>query len=198
MKYAAILLCFGAFVGCSSIPQFAPPEITPPALLIQHSLPAIPIAIAHQGLTLDMNIYIAEDGTVRSVQFKRGSGDSDWDAQASTVIKQWKYSPARLGEQPIRMWVHQSARIELADPVYISLGTILCKTQEEADSIYEALNNGKDFAELARDFSKTKYVAEVDIHSYPSHIQKVLMRLETNACSSPVKYGEHYAIFKKL
>lgn len=141
---------------------------------------------------------------VRDAYFNQGSGDNDWDARALNVIKQWKYSPAKVEGKPVRLWVRQTAFIQLAEPVYISLATILCRTPEEAESVYVALKEGEDFASVAQQFSnrykelKTSMTEHVDVYSYPKHIQQILLKLEQNSFSNPVRYGEHYVIFKKL
>jgi TonB family protein len=204
MKTLAVLFCAVCLFGCSSLQQLSTPEVVPPQLLVQHPLPSVPVSLSNNDLTLDMQIYVAEDGSVKSVHFNKGSGDTDWDLRAISVIRQWKYSPARMNNQPVRLWLHQIARIQYAEPIYISVGTILCSTPEEAESLYAALTNGnkgEDDTHLTPTGSnepKTFVTEEVNVYSYPKHIQQVLLSLDRNIFSKPVKYGDHYAIFKRL
>ncbi len=204
MKVFTVLMCLCCFAACTSVQQVAAPEITPPQLLMQHPLPVIPKWIYKRNLKLDMYILVAEDGSVKNVRLHSGIGIAEWDSLAVTVIRQWRYSPARINNRPVRLWLHQASQILLSDPVYISLGAILCSTPEEAESIYTALEQGDDFNALAEKYSAgsrnfgSGIIGEVDIHSYPKEIQDVLLELDTDLFSRPVKYGEHYAIFKRL
>jgi len=206
MKLFAFLFCVvsvGFFGACTSTQQLAS-NISPPSVLKQHPLPPVPKSILRENMRLDMQLYVAEDGSVKIVRFLTGSGDEEWDSQAKAVIAQWQYSPARLDNRPIGLWLHQVARVEYEDPFYIALATILCSTPEEAESVYAALEEGKDFDELAEQHSvvskhsSSNALSKVDVHSYPKNVQQVLLELDQNVFSKPVKYGEHYAIFKRL
>ena len=66
----------------------------------------------------------------------------------------------------------QVALIEYQDPQYVLLAEILCPTSEKADSLYAALENGKNFDELASmqaaepGFEKNE-LGNIDIRVFP-------------------------------
>jgi parvulin-like peptidyl-prolyl isomerase len=86
----------------------------------------------------------------------------------------------------------------------MNLAEILCTTPEEADSVYEAIEQGNDFGELAMRYSVDPsremkgILGEVNINMYPENIYKSLGKLTVNACTKPIKYDDLYVIFKRL
>jgi parvulin-like peptidyl-prolyl isomerase len=81
---------------------------------------------------------------------------------------------------------------------------ILCTTAEEADTVYKALEQGRDFSELAMKYSvdpsreMNGILGEVNINMYPEDIRWTLQKLDVNEYTQPIKYGDLYAIFKRL
>ncbi len=155
-------------------------------------------------MRIELKIHVADDGSVPDVLFLDGSGSDEWDSAASTAIRKWKYSPARYQEKPVSIWLHQTAVIQFSEPQYLLLAEILCQTPEEADSAYALLEQGWSFSDVAEKYSVASSrgmdgrLGTVNIQIYPQQIKIILARLNREQYTSPIKYGERYAIFKRL
>ena len=53
------------------------------------------------------DVYILPDGTVGEIKLKRSSGFARLDEAALDAVRQWRYVPARRGDQPIPYWYVQ-------------------------------------------------------------------------------------------
>lgn len=202
MKRLILFLCFGFLTGCSLLQNTTENNFAP-QLLLQSPLPAVTHAIAKPNLKIEMDLLILEDGSVGKVRFITGSGDQVWDSLATESILQWKYSPAHVDHHSVKIWLHQVAVVEFMDPQYVLLAEILCPTLEDADSIYAALENGKNFDELAAlhktlsNYEKNGDLGKVDIHLYPKNIRSEISYLSRDQYTRPLKYGDKYVIFKR-
>ena len=132
MRFFIILLCLGCLIGCSTMRQTTDASI--PQILIQYPLPIVPESISRTYFGLDIILFVLNDGSVENVRFIKGSGDDSWDSLAIETIKRWRFTPARIDNQPISTWTRLRTTVKYANPQYISLAEILCTTVEEADS----------------------------------------------------------------
>lgn len=202
MRFAIVFLCAICLFGCSSIQRITDASI--PQLLIQSPLPVVPESISRSQFQLDMILFILEDGSVDKARLLKGSGDDSWDSLAIASIKKWRFTPARIDNQPTSTWYRLRTTIRYANPVYFPLAEILCTTEDEADSVYESLGQGKDFSELAVKHSvdpsreKRGLLGEVNINLYPENIRLALEKLPPDGHTKPIKYGDLFAIFKRL
>jgi len=175
-----------------------------PQLLLKHPLPPIPESFSRTSFDLDVVLFILEDGSVSKARLLKGSDDASWDSLAIASIKLWRFTPARTGNQPISTWFHLRTNVRFAELQMMNLAEILCTTPEEADSIYEAIQQGRDFSELAMRYSiappreMNGILGEVNINMYPENIYKSIGKLAINAYTKPIKYGDLYVIFKRL
>jgi TonB family protein len=202
MKRFMFFLLLSLLTGCSLLQQTTENNFAP-QLLIQSPLPVVTQAIARPNLKIEMDLFILKDGSVGKVKLVNGSGDKVWDSLAVETILKWKYSPAQVDHHSVNIWLHQIAIVEYMDPKYLVLAEIICPTVEEADSIYAALENGKNFDDLAAfqsalpDHEKNGDLGNVDIRLYPEHIRSELSYLEKDQYTKPLKYGYKYVIFKR-
>jgi parvulin-like peptidyl-prolyl isomerase len=119
-------------------------------------------------------------------------------------MKQWRFTPARMDNKPVGSWFHMQSTLRYANPQLMNLAEILCTTEEEADSVYRAIEEGQNFSELAMRFSvdpsreMSGILGEVDINLYPEIIRKPLSKLSINEYTKPIQYGDLFAIFKRL
>ena len=145
-----------------------------------------------------------EDGTVGKTRMLKGSGDAAWDSLAVLSLKQWRFTPARVDNKPVGSWFHMQSTIRYADAQFMSLAEILCTSAEEADSVYREIEQGKNFNELAMKYSvdpsreMSGMLGEVNINLFPENIRKPLSKLVIDGYTKPIKYGDLYAIFKRL
>lgn len=188
--------------ACSSTKETA--AIIPPELLYQHPLPAFPKPIQNFQLRIPLEILVTENGTVSEVHFVNSSGNTVWDSAASASIKQWKYSPARLENKPLRIWLRQTAIVRFSEPNYLLLEEIVCNSSQDADSAYALLLRGMAFEEVVSQYSialskeKSGILGNVNIQIYPEHVKNVLAKLTNNEFTKPIRYGERYIIIKRL
>lgn len=202
MKHLVFLICLGFFIGCSSTQKTTDDSL--PQLLKRSPLPVIPTTITQPYFELDMVLYILEDGSVNNVRLLKGSGDSTWDTLAVASVKKWQFIPAHINDQAISTWHHIKTQVRYANPQYCCLAEIICNTKEEAESAYVALERGEEFGKLVEKFStadsreKKGIIGEVDINLYPEYICQLIQKLGKEEFTKPVKYGEQYAIFKRM
>lgn len=201
MKPSVILICLLFLSGCSSIQQTTNNHA--PVLLVQHPFPSIPLSVSQPDVLLAADILIREDGSVADVKLHRGSGIKEWDAVAIATIRTWEYSPMRVNNNPVACWVNQKMRVRIAEPVLYSLSALLFPSYEIADSFYTYLVEGRKFEEVANSVSQFpalgKYIdiGKVDIHQYSEFIRTSLTNLSEGEFTKPIKYDDHYIIFKR-
>lgn len=202
MKRVILFLGVCCLLGCSSMPYVTDTSI--PQLLIQYPLPPVPESMTRPEFQIDMILFILEDGSVGKARLLKGVGDESWDTLAVATIKKWRFTAARMENQPISTWYRLKTTVRSAVPVNMTLAEILCTSADVADSVHEALKQGKDFSELAVKYSvspsrdKKGMLGDVNINIYPENIRKILGRLSPNDFTRPAKYGDLYAIFKRL
>ena len=108
-----------------------------------------------------------------------------------------------LGSRPVQLRISQIAHVIYLAPVMMRLWEIVCSTAAEADSVFSALQAGKEFDSVAMQFSLSNsrtrggYLGEVDIHQFPEEIQIELKRLKPGEFTRPLPLGSYFAIYKK-
>jgi TonB family protein len=202
MKTLVFLVCLVFLAGCTTFQQHDT-AVTQPELLEQTSLPPISGSSFKNNFRLVIRMLIDEEGKVLKAKFIAGSGYEEWDSVALESICNWRFSPARINNNPVKIWVNQIAVIKLQEPMYWSISEILCPTLETANLVYDSLKAGGSFAELAAQYSvaETKaikgYLGKVDVNLYSAPIREKLLKLRDNQFTEPIKYGDKYIIFKK-
>lgn len=203
MKALIFLFSLGIFAGCCTTRPYSD-AITPPQLLEINQLPSVPETIYSPNFVINAEMLVGENGSVSNVKLLNSSGDKEWDSLAVASIERWKFSPARLHDKPIKLLIRRKIKVKFANPVYMNLSEILCRTFDYADSAYQALKNGDDFGKVAERYSiessnkmKGGSLGKVDIYRYPEEIQSQLLGLSENEFTEPISYGENYIIFKR-
>jgi TonB family protein len=202
MRYIALFLCVGSFLGCASTRQSDDPAA--PQLLFQCPLPEIPESIKKPPPQIEMRLFIKEDGSVEKVRLLDQSGNTAWDSLAIERIRQWRFLPARRDSHPVSSWFYLQAAVKYVRPLHFSLAAIFCTTQEEATSLYTALEGGKNFDDLGTRYSTDtsrghfRDLGIINIYSYPEKVRQALLDLDVGEYTEPIKYGDDYAIFKRF
>lgn len=202
MKTLLTFVCVLFIAGCSTV---QPPEtmVVQPELLEQTQLPPITGTFFNQNMRLTIRLLIDEEGNVKKAKFIDGSGNEEWDSVALLSIEKWRFTPARMNNKPVKLWVNQIALVKILEPVYLSMSEILCDSLETANFIYQALLRGENFEFLAAKYSKSPtrllkgYIGKVDVNLYSTTLRAKILRLRDNEFSEPIKYGEKYIIFKR-
>ena len=202
MKVYLLILLMCLIAGCATTQKSPYNEI--PQLLIQYPLPNVPPNIYQPHFFLNMILRIDKVGDVKNVKFLSSSGDTRWDSLARESVMKWKYSPARIKNEAVSVWIKQTAFVEFRNPVFMNLEEILCKNKAIADSVYNMLLNGKDFGTLAKKYSVSKSadkegkIGTVNINRYPKEIRFSISLLNINEFTKPMGFGPEYLIIKRL
>lgn len=202
MKTLMFFICLICLAGCTTLKQ---PDVAvlQPELLEQSPLPPISGSFYKNNFRLVIRMLIDEEGKVLKAKFINGSGNEEWDSIALLSIGNWRFSPAKQNNKPVKIWVNQIALIRIQEPVFWALSEILCGTYENAWMVYDSLKAGGSFADLAGKYSvsETKaikgYLGKVDVNLYSASIREKLLKLKDNEFTEPIKYGDKYIIFKK-
>jgi protein TonB len=62
-----------------------------------------------------LRVLVNEEGRTASVEVNRSSGVESLDQAALEAIKRWRFSPARLGDRPVKSWVRIPVDFRLND-----------------------------------------------------------------------------------
>jgi TonB family protein len=65
-----------------------------------------------QGVTV-LKLRILENGKVGEVLVEKSAGHPDLDMEAATAVKKWLFEPARMGKEPVAVWVLLPVKFEL-------------------------------------------------------------------------------------
>jgi TonB family protein len=65
-----------------------------------------------QGVTV-LKLRILENGRVGEVLVEKSAGHPDLDTEAADAVKRWLFEPARVGKQPVAVWVLLPIKFEL-------------------------------------------------------------------------------------
>ena len=65
-----------------------------------------------QGVTV-LRLRILENGRVGQVLIEQSAGHPDLDMEAADAVKKWLFEPARMGKQPVAVWVLLPVKFEL-------------------------------------------------------------------------------------
>jgi TonB family protein len=62
-----------------------------------------------------LRVLVDEEGKSKSIEVSRSSGSEALDQAATRAIKQWRFSPARIGDKPVASWVRVPIEFRLTD-----------------------------------------------------------------------------------
>jgi protein TonB len=65
-----------------------------------------------QGITV-LKLRVLENGKVGEVKIEQSAGHPDLDLEAAEAVKKWLFEPARMGKQPVAVWVLLPVKFEL-------------------------------------------------------------------------------------
>jgi protein TonB len=92
------------------LPAPAPPRVVPPsfdAAYLQNPPPAYPLMSRRRGEQgkVVLRVHVTADGAADQVQVRISSGHERLDQAATEAVRQWRFVPARQGDQPFAAWV---------------------------------------------------------------------------------------------
>ncbi len=194
LKYIipAISITLLLLAGCGVTQEVAGP-IERVELVSMTPLPPITLGSHQRGTTLNVLIHILPDGTVEDARMLRSSGDVEWDSLALQSMRQWRYVPYRRDSVPIGVWFRQQVVLKIQEPIIWTIGELVSSSPYEADSLYGLLEKGTDLDSLFR-----RAIGTFDIARYPKNVRDALSRLDPGECTSPLRRGKEYVIYKRF
>ena len=203
MKKIIFICLFFITSGCT---VFQPDEsaLIQPKLLRQSELPPLRESLLSNRFEFYCEMLISTNGDVERAKLLTGSGDETWDSLAALSLLDWKYTPAIYGGHPIKLMVRRKIKVVFVEPKVLSLSEIQLNNPSQADSVYQALISGADFTTLVLKYSisstreKKGYLGDVNIKHFSDNISFALSELGEGEFTKPLRYGEHYIIFKRL
>lgn len=190
-------------MGCATV-QLPESSGSFPVLIYQVPLPGYDRITNLTDLRIELKLHIAKDSTVQEVIFLSSNTDPRWEASAIEEIRKWRFLPAMQNGVAVPVWIRQSILIRPSKPVQMSLSEIASPNRNESDSIYSLLMMGQNFDSLARSVSiaptraQNGRLGNVNIRSYPYHIQRELEKLTIGDITPPLLLGRSYLIFKRI
>ena len=202
MKKIIFICLFFITPGCT---VFQPDETTliQPKLLKQSELPVLRESLFSDRFEFYCEMLINTNGDVERAKLLTGSGDETWDSLAALSLLDWKYTPAIYGGHPIKLMVRRKIKVVFVEPKVLSLTEIQLDNLAQADSVYHALLSGTDFTSLVLKYSisptreKKGFLGDVNIKHFSDNISVALSELDEGEFTKPLRYGEHYIIFRR-
>jgi TonB family protein len=202
MKKIICVFCALLLVGCAG--NVVQNSLTQPQLLQTSKLPPITPDIYSPNFSLEAEMLVDENGNVSFARLIDSTGNRSWDSQAVASLKEWKFTPARLNDRPVKTLIRRKIKVNFGNPVYMNLAQIICSTSIKADSAYRALRSGEDFHTVSKKYAinsseqHPSLLENVDVNCYPEDVQEALINIDVDEFTKPVHYGENYVIFKRL
>lgn len=201
MKTIVILLLF--FSGCAAT-QLPESSGTLPVLIYQVPLPGVHRTTFSNDFKIELKLHIAKDSSVQEVIFLSSNVEPMWEASAIQEIRKWRFLPATQNGRPVSVWIRKLIIIRPEQSIILSLHEIVSADRKVADSIFALLQIGQDFDSLAGTVSiaasreQNGKIGDVDIRTYPFHIQKELEKLSVGEITIPLQLGQSFIIFKRM
>jgi len=189
---AATSITLLLFTGCGGTHEVAEPTERV-ELISMTSLPPVTPGSYKTGMRLHVLIHILQDGTVERVKMLGSSIQSEWDSLALQSMKQWRYAPFRRNGVPVDIWFRQLVVVQIQEPIILTIGELVSSSLHEADSLYALLEKGTDLDSLFR-----RAIGTFDIVKYPQNVREEVRMLEMGKCTSPIRRGEEYVIYKRF
>jgi hypothetical protein len=201
MKIIAVVTVL--FAGCTFISETQNPDVMP-QLVYRTALPLVPPDWADSRPKLEVLFHVSKTGEVMDTRFVYPTGYDSWELTALGEMKQWRFTPARLGQDSVPVWIRVPITVRFTDPKILRLAQLVCVDQVCADSAYRLLEAGFQFESIVQELPAAGYgtyeknVGETDIRVYSEEVQKELRKLKENGYTRPIRFGESFAIFKRL
>ncbi len=191
------------FAGCAFFSETQNPDILP-QVIYRTPLPMVPSDWSDSQPKMEVIIHVSRTGEVITAKFADPSGYDTWETKALEEMKQWRFSPARLGQESVSVWVRLPMTIRFMDQKVMFLAELVCIDRSCADSAYQLLESGYPFEAVverlpgAANGTYEKTIGETDIRVYSRELQKELGQLKESTYTKPIRIGDSFVIFKRL
>jgi len=198
-----LLVVVLSFAGCAFFSETQQPD-TMPQLVYRTPLPAVPADWATTRPKIEVLFHISKTGAVEGAHFINPTGDDNWESRALTEMMQWRYSPARFGQDSVPVWIRVPVNVIFTDTKMLNLSELVCVNKTCADSAYLLLLAGHPFESIVQELPSVstgtyeKRIGETDIRIFTEEVQRELARLEEDGFTKPIRIGSSFVIFKRM
>lgn len=190
--YSCLAITIGVLNGCASSEQVTAEYDTLPKIR-EYTPPVFPekILLSGQQEEVMLLLRIDEEGNVQRARIVNSSGESDLDSAALVAAKSWKYYPASKDGKALPIVIQQKVVFSTAPTETVSFYEILVGRKTLADSLWNLLESGANFSDLAEKFSEGKSAVigglreTVRYESLPTIIRSALQKLTPGQFSRP-------------
>lgn len=167
-------------------------------------LPAPILPLPARGMKLGVQFRVLHDGAIAEVRLLNSGGDRQWDSTVVGVMEKWRFSPNSNDAPSEGHWYHYIFNLRTGEPIILTLGELVAVGQQEADSLYEVLNNGVAFDSVAKEFlpgssgDRGRFLGAISIETYPERVRNELRKLHVNDFTHPLRLGKDYVIFMRF
>lgn len=202
---SCLAITIGVLSGCASSGQVTADYDTLPKLR-EYNPPVYPERILLSGQQEEVTLLLRIDGggNVQRASIVKSSGESDLDSAALAAAKSWKYYPATKDGKPLPIVIHQNVVFSTKTTESVSFYEILVERKAFADSLWDLLELGADFSDLAKKFSEGKSAAigglreTVRYDSLPEVVRSALQKLAPGQHGRPFEFpDEKFMIVKR-
>lgn len=198
------LMCHLA--GCVSSGEFTLGEYDALPSLVKYSSFEFPMSgrFMRQEEKIRLRTHIDREGNVDNVILIQDLGDAACNDAVLRGVKGWKYTPAVRKGQPEPVWIEQTVKVRFTDLKRLTLSIIRVATESLADSLWQLLNAGKDFSEIAKVFSLDTsasaggFLGEVEVQQLEMQVYNAVSRLSVGELTEPISTSRGFAIYKRL
>ena len=162
MNRSSLSLLISALVlvllsGCKGSEELTSQYDTLPKLR-EHTPPAYPekFLLAQEDAAVLVRMRINDAGNVVSASVVKSSGSTELDQAALNAVKTWKYYPATKDGKPVPIVVEQKVELSSKPFESVTFSEIVVGSRDLADSLWNLLDAGADFSQIAKKFSEVK------------------------------------------
>lgn len=191
------------FAGCTFFSETQRPDVLP-ELVYRTALPIVPADWSESRPKIEVLFHLSRFGEVTDAHFVSSTGNDAWETEALEEMRQWRFSPARLGQDSVPVWIRVPISVRFIDMKVLNLAQLVCGDRSCADSAYRLLQAGHQFESIVHELASTspgtyeKNIGRTDIRIYSKQIQDELAKLKENGFTRPLRIGGSFVIFKRL
>jgi len=199
-------LFFFHITGCVSSEEIAVGEYDALPQLVKYTSFEFPMSgrFMRDEEKVRLRIHIDRQGNVDNVILLEDLQNVFYNEIVLRTVKEWKYSPAIRKGQPVPVWVVQTVKVRFLELKRLALSEILVSTKSLADSLWQLLNTGKDFSELAKSFSLDAsastggFLGEVDVRQLEPQVYDAVSKLAVGEFTQPISTERGFVIYKRV
>lgn len=198
-RYILLALVFViTSMSCKTVPPAANmyPEVT-----FIEPLPVFTHNYASSKLHLRVTFQIIPDGTVNQVVIHNSSGDHQWDQNAQTALKKWRFDVHAIQDT---IWIRRTIAIDIQEVVKIFVAVYEIESKNAALLVFEWMREGLSDSDLLL-LAKENHIklsiyppSYLSLSEFSLENQRHLRALRVHDISTPISKEGMFYIFKRM